>query len=228
MSGRQAPLSLPLAPEDEARADLYTLIACLLQAAPDAALLQHLAGADTLVAEPPGNPLEQAWEKLVMAAAVVEAKAVREEFDTLFVGIGTPRINPYACLYLAGFLMEKPLAALRADLGRLGLARVPGIAETEDHLAALCETMRLLITGMDRGGWQPLSVQKTFFATHLAPWYGRCLADIRQASGANFYRLVADLAEAFFDLERQAFDLEEAQAAWPGDRPAVAPRGGTT
>lgn len=228
MSGQQASVSLPLAPEDQARADLYTLIACLLQAPPDTALLQHLAGADALAAEPPGNPLEQAWEKLVLAASVVEAEAVRAEFNSLFIGIGTPQVNPYACLYLAGFLMEKPLAALRDDLGRLGLARAPGIAETEDHLAALCETMRLLIMGIEAGHRQPLSVQQAFFATHLAPWYGRCLADIRQASGANFYRLVADLAEAFFDLERQAFDLEEALDDGLGNQPAVASRGETT
>ena len=44
---------------------------------------------------------------------------------------------------------------------------------------------------------------------HIVPWYARCLDDIRSADGANFYRKVADLAQAFFEIEYQAFELED-------------------
>ncbi|WP_019142649.1 TorD/DmsD family molecular chaperone [Noviherbaspirillum massiliense] len=200
----------PLAPEEQARADLYALIASLLLTPPDAQLLASLAQADSLSSQQSDNPLDLAWEKLVAAAAVVDEYAVREEFDALFVSVSKPQVNPYASLYLAGFMMEKPLAELRDDLAKLGLRRREGVRELEDHLAALCETMRVLITGGQAGDRQTLECQKAFFEKHIAPWYERCLHDIRSAGGANFYLHVASLIQAFFEIELQAFDIEEA------------------
>jgi TorA maturation chaperone TorD len=209
MSGT-ADIPLPLDPEDQARADLYALIARLLLAPPDADLLADLAGADSLHSLQTDNPLDLAWEKLILTAGIMNVYTVRDEFDALFTGIGTPLINPYASLYLTGFLNEQPLAELRAELARLGLARVPGVHEMEDHLAALCETMRLLITGGRSGRRQPVQRQKLFFEKHIAPWYARCLEDIRRAGGANFYRQLADFAQAFFAIESEAFEMEDA------------------
>ncbi len=199
--------------EEQARADFYALIARLMLNPPDAALLQNLAAAASLPAEDAGNPLDQAWENLVLAATVTDADAVREEFDAMFISIGTPLVNPYASLYLAGFLMEKPLAALRTDLGELGLARLRDSGELEDHLGALCETMRLLIAGAHGIAPHPVSVQKAFFQKHIAPWYATCLEHIRGAPGANFYRRVADFIQAFFEVEAQAFEMEVARVA---------------
>ncbi len=105
--------------------------------------------------------------------------------------------------------MEKPLAALRDDLRRLGLSRMTGVSETEDHLGALCEVMRVLIVGCGQGRQHTLADQKQFFYTHLRTWYSRCLGDIRNAENAYFYRQVANFAEAFFELEHQAFEIEE-------------------
>jgi TorA maturation chaperone TorD len=48
-----------------------------------------------------------------------------------------------------------------------------------------------------------------FFEKNLAPWYERCLDDIRAARGANFYRQVADFTQAFFSIESEAFEMEE-------------------
>src|SRR5690606_9168972 len=135
--------SLPLASEDQARADLYALTARLLLAPPDAALLANLAGADSLASEQADNPLSLAWEKLILTAGIMDTYAIREEFNALFISIGTPQLNPYASVYLAGFMNEKPLAALRSELAQLGLARVAGVGELEDHLGVLCETMRI-------------------------------------------------------------------------------------
>ncbi len=198
-----------VAPEDQARADWYALIARLLFSAPDDALLKAIANADSLPAHGADTPLDLAWEELIAAASALEGAAVDEEYAALFISAGTPRINPYASFYLSGFLMEKPLASLRSDLAALGLARADKATELEDHLASLCETMRLLIIGAP--GWKPRSVQeqRSFFMKHIVPWYARCLNDIRQAEGANFYRKVADLAQAFFEIEYQAFEMED-------------------
>ena len=192
-------------PEEQARADMYALVARMLHAAPDAPMLASLAGADAIVAGQSGHPLDRAWERLVLGAGVMDEAAVAAEFDALFVSVGTPKINPYASLYLTGFINEKPLVALRGDLARLGLARASGQREMEDHLGALCEAMRVMVVG-----GQMLEHQQQFFDTHIAPWYRRCLDDIRSAPEANFYRLVADFAQAFFEVEAQAFELDDA------------------
>jgi TorA maturation chaperone TorD len=197
-------------PEDQARADFYALISHLLLTPPDAALLNDLACAASLDSEDANNPLDRAWEKLVAAAGITHADAVREEFNELFVSTGTPLINPYASLYLAGFMNEKPLARLRADLQTLGLARGSGVCELEDHLSGLCDAMRVMISGAQGGTAQTLDKQRDFFTAYIAPWYSRCLSDIRTASGARFYSLVADFAHAFFDIEAQAFEMNDA------------------
>jgi TorA maturation chaperone TorD len=202
-----APVSvpLPLLAEDQARADLYALLARLLLAPPDAALLAALACADPILGTRDERPLEDAWEKLVLASSVLDLDAVHDEFTELFISTGTPKLNPYGSLYLSGYMNDSPLAELRADLARLGLARVRGVGEFEDHLGALCETMRVLVAGAPGVPRQPLARQKQFFETHIQPWYGACVADIAAAEGANFYRLVAAFAAAFLAIEAEAF-----------------------
>lgn len=199
----------PLSGEDQARADLYALVARLLFAAPDAALLAALAAADPICAGGGERPLEDAWEKLVLAAGVVDAGAAADEFDELFISTGTPQVNPYGSLYLCGYMNDKPLAALRTDLARLRLARLPGTGELEDHLGALCESMRVLVSGGPGAPRRTVGEQKRFFESHIAPWYAACLADVASARGANFYRLVAAFAAAFLAIEAEAFAVED-------------------
>lgn len=204
---------------DGARADFYALVATLLLAPPDAALLEGLKQLGTPDAFAlPQSALEDALNKLASAAQAFDAAAAREEFDALFTGMGTPLINPYGSLYLGGFMNDVPLAALRDDLQRLGLARRRGIPETEDHLGALCETMRVLIEGVPAAPGrpafeaQPLAVQQAFFTRHIAGWYARVLDDIARAEPANFYAVAAGLIRTFLDLEAEAFALFPAEA----------------
>jgi TorA maturation chaperone TorD len=209
----QSPVSLPLAGEDQARADFYALLARLLLAPPDAGLLAALAQAEPIAAA--GEfALEDAWLKLTQAASVVDAGAAADEFSLLFVSMGTPLLNPFGSFYQTGHLNDVPLVQLRHDLARLRLARVPGVGESEDHLGALCETMRMLVQGAAAGSAhlarQPLLAQKQFFEAHLRPWYAACLADIARAEGANFYRVVAAVADAFLSIEAQAFSVLDA------------------
>jgi TorA maturation chaperone TorD len=202
-------VALPLAAEDQARADFYALLARLVLAPPDAGLLAALAAADPVSAE--GEfALEDAWLRLTQAASVVDAGAVADEFAQLFISMGNPLLNPFGSFYITGHLNDVPLVQLRHDLARLGLARAPGVGESEDHLGALCETMRVLVQGAPGMPRQPLLAQKQFFEAHLKPWYAACLADIAGAEGANFYRVVAGVADAFLSIEAQAFAVLEA------------------
>lgn len=210
-----ASVSLPLAGEDQARADFYALLARLLLAPPDAGLLAALAQAEPVSAAGEYT-LEDAWLKLTQAASVVDAGAAADEFSLLFLSTGNPLLNPFGSFYLTGHLNDVPLVQLRHDLARLGLARAPGTGESEDHLGALCETMRVLIQGAPGIARQPLLVQKQFFEAHLRPWYAACLADMARAEGANFYRVVSAVADAFLSIEAQAFavlDVDDLVAA---------------
>lgn len=200
---------LHLHEEDQARADFYALFARLLLAPPDAALLAALAHADPIAAS--GEfALEDAWLALTQAAGVVDARAAADEFDLLFVSTGTPLLNPYGSFYLTGHLNDVPLAELRRDMAVLGLARAPGSGEFEDHLGAVCETMRVLIQGGPGTAPRQLPAQKAFFETHVRPWYAACLADIAGAEASNFYRVVARVVDAFLSIEAQAFAVLEA------------------
>ena len=215
-----AVMAPPLAQEEQARADMYGLIARLLLAPPDDALLANLAtlagistdssvdtGAGAIKSADSGQPLGRAWLALALAARVLAGAAIRDEFAALFVSTSIPTINPYGSLYLAGFMHEKPLAALRTDLAGLGLARCSGALETEDHLGALCETMRRMILGGEGAPRQPLARQQAFFEVHIATWSGACLDHLRQADGARFYAIVAEFIAAYFEIERAAFDV---------------------
>jgi TorA maturation chaperone TorD len=189
--------------EETARADLYGLLATLLMAPPSQALLDTIGSAR---AEGAGV-LETAWGDLVQACKSADAELVRDEYETLFLGVGKPEVMLYGSWYLSGFLMEKPLAALRTDLSLLGLERNDSVVESEDHLASLCEVMRYLITA-DDPVHASLATQKTFFSAHLQGWVEPCCTALEAHPACRFYAPVARLARAFFAVEMQAFDMQ--------------------
>ncbi|MBC7686456.1 MAG: molecular chaperone TorD family protein [Bdellovibrionales bacterium] len=205
-----------LSAEEAGRADLYALCARLLIDSADAALLGALGGAApagagsiaSSIACPPCTPLDEAFGKLACAASITPADAVREQFDALFTSTGSPAINPYASVYLSGFMHDKPLAGLRGDLAQLGLGRVAGRGEAEDHLGVLCEIMRVMIENTELR--QPLWRQQQFFARHIAPWHAQCLAQVRVAAGATFYGCAAEFVQTFLDIEALAFSIDVA------------------
>ena len=193
-------------PEDAARADLYTLLARLFHAAPDAGLLSVLANADDVSAQVPHSAVGEAWRNLQAAAAAADAQALAQEFQDLFVGVGSGEVMVYGSWHLTGFLMEEPLARLRDDLARLGLSRLQSAAEPEDHIAALAEVMRLLVRGGEGVPAAAFEIQKAFFTRHLRPWYGRFAEQLAKAPSANFYRAAAELTRAFLDTEATLFE----------------------
>lgn len=188
--------------EETARADLYGLLATLFCAPPSQALLDTIAMTKT-----GGNGvLERAWADLVAACRLAQADSVREEYERLFIGVGKPEVMLYGCYYLSGFLMEKPLAALRTDLAELGLQRSDSTVESEDHIASLCEVMRYLIAS-DDVVHANIASQKKFFADHMQAWVADLCTALEAHPGARFYIPVSHLAGCFFAVETQAFDL---------------------
>lgn len=188
--------------EEAARADLYRLLATLFYAPPAPELLGLIAAAK----EESDSPLQQAWAQLAAVCRQADPEQVRDEYEALFIGTGKPELMLYGSYYLSGFLMEKPLAALRTDLAALGLQRGDSMPESEDHVAALCEVMRYLIAA-DDAMQSNIATQKQFFAAHLQPWVVTMCEQIMQHPQATFYPAVANLAKTFFDVEMQAFDM---------------------
>jgi TorA maturation chaperone TorD len=184
---------------DAARAQEYALLAALLSRAPDAALLKRLSG---LRGEP--TPIGVAHAALAEAASRTTEEQVEREFFNLFIGIGRGELMPYGSYYLTGFLHERPLARLREDLGKLGIERVEGNSEPEDHAATLCEIMAGLAGG--RFGAQAGSDQ-TIFENHMASWMGRFFSDLEHAEAASFYRSVGTIGRLLMDIETEAFAL---------------------
>lgn len=190
-----------LPPEEQARANLYALLARLFYAPPDAALLQTLAGATAVEAEE--GDIGEAWIDLARAAAQYEPEALREEYETAFVGTGKAPVTLYTGAYSIRYSSETPLAELRGELARLGLARREQSAEPEDHIAALCDTMRHLIASQKR----ELSEQRRFFERWIAPAYEGLCGAILKDPHTLFYKSVGRFAKSFFALEQSAFEM---------------------
>ncbi len=197
----------PIAPEDEARAGIYALLSRLFAEPPKVPLLEALGTTDHWD-ESDGNPLAAAWNRLVMATGAMDVDAAAQEYTDLFVGVGKSAVNPHGSHWISGFMMEKPLADLRTTLARIGLAREPGVSMLEDHLAAVFETMRILIAGRDDRPPATPAEQQAFFTTHIAPWVFICCSAIEQCPIANYYRRVAEFTSAFLAIERDSFAID--------------------
>jgi len=142
------------------------------------------------------------------ASASADPDEVRQEYDDLFIGVGKSPVNLHGSHWLAGFMMDRPLAELRATLSTMGLARRPGVTMVEDHLSALCETMRLLVAGDASVAPRPVAAQRAFFEGQIAPWYVDCCDAIAQSPIANYYAAVAQFADGFLTLERDSIVME--------------------
>lgn len=204
VSGAISPSSeipVPIPEEERSRAEVYSMLARALAAPPDAALLDalgRLSGGD--------SELGAAIRDLAGRAGTTTAEAVAREYHDLFIGLGRGELLPYASYYLTGFLHEKPLADLRRALARLGVERVDGVIEPEDHIAALCEVMTGLITGAF-GQPAPLAQQREFFDVFLASWAERFFDDLENAKAAQLYAAVGRIGHLFLDVEQTAFAI---------------------
>lgn len=187
-----------IAPTELARAQVYSLLARLLSRAPSAGELRDLS----LLTG--GSSALGAALSALGTGAVGNAARVADEFDALFLGPTGGRLRPYASYYLTGFVYEKPLEELRAEMARLGFARNDGVFEPEDHIASVLEIMASLIVGM-MDDPAPLAEQRRFFNAHIAPWADAFFADLEAADSAPFYRAVGVLGRLFIASERATF-----------------------
>jgi TorA maturation chaperone TorD len=203
LQANETAMTLPLQDHDELRANMYGLLGHLLAAPPPAQLLKMLeqieeAGTVT-------DDLATSWRLLKVAARDSRVDVLDDEYHDLFIGIGRGELVPYASWYMTGFLMDRPLAWLRGDLVRFGIERQPGSSDPEDHVATLCESMRVIIGAGDI----PFVEQRRFFRNHIATWMPVFFRDLQQAKAACLYAAVGALGEAFMRFENRYFELED-------------------
>ncbi len=196
--------------EQRYRASAYALLAGLLRAAPDQALLDTVSslspgGDDPTLAEgdAEADELGLAMSSLAAASRGRDLALLEQEYNNLFIGVGKGEIVPYGSWYLTGFLMEQPLSDLRDDLRALGFERSDDTHEPEDHVAALFEVFSAMIAGASS-----LPAQQDFFKTHMQPWLERFFADLGKARSADFYSKVAQFGAAFLNLESAYLSMQ--------------------
>lgn len=182
---------------DALRADIYRLFATLLRQAPDAELLNWLAD---LSIEQDGSRLAECWQSLAGAAQGSNAEQLQRAHFRHLVGVIQGDVVPYASWYRNGELMEAALVALRRDLKVLGFERSEHTRDPEDHLAALCEVMVMMIESASLE-------QAYFFSQHLAPWAASCFADLGQVDTA-FYAALGQLGSAFMESEQARLSID--------------------
>lgn len=196
----------PVQAEEQARADLYGLLAELFYAPPSERLVETIA-----LSQIEGECLfNAAWNALSQACATLALASIREEYEQLFISVSKPEVVLYGSYYMTGFMMEKPLVELRSALAKLGLERSGSMPESEDHIAALCEVMRHLILkndGEGKGTGKAFSEQKQFFAEFIQPWAMEMCAALAAHPAAGFYATLAGLTKAFLEIEAQAFEM---------------------
>ena len=183
------------------RASVYELLGRMLACEPDSSVLdvlRQIEGVDTS-----DGPLAMGWELLKQASLKTDEDAVTQEYFDLFVGVGRGELVPFGSWYITGFLMEKPLAALRADLRNIGIERQEGVRESEDHMAALSDVMSIMIRSNE-----PIDSQRQFFSNHIAPWANAFFNDLQNAQAARFYRSVGFFGASFIDFEKQLLAMK--------------------
>lgn len=182
------------------------MLATLLRRPPSVDMLAQLAAL-----RGDASPLGMAQLALADAARVATIESAGREHFSILIGIARGEVVPYASFYLTGFLNDRPLAYLRQDMQRLGIARHDDAFEPEDHLGSLFEIMGGLLRGDFADGPEATfdadAEADRFFERHIARVGTRILDDIAAAPSARFYRAVADWGCIWLTLEQEAMQL---------------------
>ena len=186
--------------EDALRADMYDFLASLLRKEPSDELIDKVSQLE-------GDTIGSACLTLAHLAKTLDNGLIRNEYVDIFIGVGRDEVLTFASYYLTGFLNDKPLANLRADMANIGAARVKGVKEPEDHIASLFDMMSGLIRG-HYGKVFSIAEQADFFNRHIEPWAGLLMRDIEAAKTVVFYAPVGTIGKVFLEIESAAFSMD--------------------
>ncbi|MDA9914263.1 molecular chaperone TorD family protein [Alphaproteobacteria bacterium] len=188
--------------EDQLRADMYSFLANLLRAEPNAELVNQLTKLES-----DESPIGKSIKTLSKLASSLDLPTIRDEYVRIFIGVGRGEILPFASYYLTGFLKDKPLAKLRNDMKEIGIQLTENVKEPEDHIASLFDMMSGLILGKFSKKFS-IGEQKEFFNKHLAPWVDLLMRDIESSRIAVFYSPIGTIGREFMEIERSSFSMD--------------------
>ena len=198
----QAAVRTEMQEEDILRADMYAFLASLFRREPSDELIASVAAL-----EGDKTPIGNACSTLAHLAKSMDKELIRNEYVSVFIGVGRGEILPFASYYLTGFLNDKPLANLRNEMSRIGIARVETVKEPEDHVSSLFDIMAGLIRG-EFGRTFTVAEQAEFYRKHIEPWVGMLMADIEKKKTAVFYAPAGTIGKLFIEIESQAFSMD--------------------
>jgi len=196
----------PLDPEDRARANLYGVIGRLYYAPPDPNLLAEISGNEKSGQAEEGGGLVAAWRGVREASRSAFPAVLRQEYDTLFIGVGRAQVTPYLSGYAEPVSPDRYLVRLREQLRRWGLGRRENVFEVEDHISGICDVMRLLV---ERG--HSLERQRLFFDEFAYPGVLPFCVALQNSPTASYYKQVAALTYSFFEIEKSAFEMSNSE-----------------
>ena len=186
------------------RADTYSILASLLSAPPTQDLLDCLERIEPSPDAVDSGNIGEAWQQIHRTAAQWDLPSLDDEYHALFIGLGRGEVVPYGSWHLTGFLMEKPLSDLRDDFKSLGIAPNENQKDPEDHIAALCEAMAIIICADDIDETR----ERQFFMRHIHAWAGKFFQELQTAKSAHFYQTVGLLGQRFVELENQYLAIQ--------------------
>ena len=189
-----------VAPEEQARANFYGLIARLFYAPPDEQLISELLRAQPVEGE---AAMAAAWRDMVEACRNVFPVTLEHEHTTLFVGTGKAEVTPYLSHYVIKYATDNPLVELRQQLAEWGMGRRQEVPEYEDHVSGVCEAMRFAIAVQHRSAEE----QRAFFERFVHRGASAFCDAVTASKNARFYQHVAHFARTFFDIEKSAFEM---------------------
>ena len=109
--------------------------------------------------------------------------------------------------YIYSFASEKKYAIDVCRKYKPALKIMADVHEPEDHIAALCEVMSMLIEDDQSGEGLPPQ-QSLLFERHIAPWADRFFHDLSESEAAVFYRSVGRLGTAFMEFEGRYLSMK--------------------
>ena len=185
--------------EEELRARFYLLLSRLLGKVADDQLFNVIQNLEI-----DNSKIGQALGQLKTLTENISVKSAAEEYDELFIGVTQGELIPFKSYYLTGYLNEKPLAELRDDMERLGIAKSDIVSEPDDHVAFLMEMMHGLIVG-SFGDPSTVFEQNEFFEKHISCWVPKFFEDLENANAAKFFVPVGRIGKLFMEIEGEAF-----------------------
>jgi TorA maturation chaperone TorD len=205
LSGAEGSASLSsLEPEDQARANFYGLLSRLFYGPADSNLLAEICSSRSQGPDQEEGQLVSAWRRLQENCRTAYPAVLRQEYDSVFVGVGRSEVTPYLSGYVEPGGPDRYLVRLRERLASWGLARKHQVFEVEDHVSGVCDVMRWLVEEQ-----RPLSDQRQFFDNFAYPGVVRFCSAVQASPTAVFYKTVAALTSAFYELERAAFEMSD-------------------